>query len=242
MSGILFLMFCMLAVNLGEGNSTVSLSYTHSTEATASDFLPSESSTVTSTPETTQQTSHPTNTHRRSTHTTKTSAAPSDVPRHNVIDTKHCLPILMVTGGLIIACFILLISTFMLAWKVCHLSRRIKSLASNDDLISSADFWTGKSNKVKAKVETEDKEDTVLLGEVDQSAKEENVTANGDRKKTEEGKEKKEEEKEEKREEKEEKEGGEAEGNHDAAAEESSPTEPQEDASSSPPAAATTAD
>lgn len=224
MSGLLFLLCCILTVTRGDGNSTMSSSSADAANITITS-LSSESSTVTSTsssPQLTEQTFHSTSKHLPSMHTTKTSAAPSDVP-HNLIDTKHCLPILVVTGGLIIACAILLISTFMLAWKVCHLSRRVKVLASNDDLLSNTDFWTGKSDKAKAKVETEDREDTVLLGELDHKQSD----ANGDKRKAVEEEKKEEENKEENKEEK---------GNLAAAAEESSSIKPQEDASSSPPA------
>ncbi|XP_075876436.1 uncharacterized protein LOC142884579 [Nelusetta ayraudi] len=245
MSGLLFLLCCMLTVTWGDKISEIthqpSTTVNQNTSEQAS-FFPTNASTLVSTPGVTQLTKHisqPT-----SGQSPKTSA-PDDNSRNNFIDTKHCLPVLMLTGGLIIACTILLISTLMLACQVCHLSGRLKALASDEDLVSSSDYWTGKAKRAKGKVETEDKEDSVLLDEIDQKqgdAKEESVTANGDKKKEEE-EEKKEEEEEKKEEEKKKEEEGEK--KLSVAAEESSSTKPQEDASSSPPAepeAAATAD
>lgn len=225
MSGLLILLCCMLTVTWGDNTSTLSPQLTLNVDQNTSEnatLFPADARTPVITPvgtpgssELTKHTSRPT-----SAHSSKTSAAPDDSARNNFIDTKHCFSVLMLTGGLIIACAILLISTLMLAWKVCHLSGHLKALASDDDLISSADYWTGKAKKDEGKAETEDKEDSVLLSEVNQKqddAKEESVTANGDKKKQEEGEEKKE-------------------GEGEKKLSESSSTKPQEDAPSSPPA------
>lgn len=233
MSGLLFLLCCMLTVTWGE--ETTMVSTPRAEESMSPDLPPTDESSPGSPAESppgstpgsfqwTEQTTLPTH---PSTHMPKSSAAPDDRSPSNLINMKHCLPVLMVSGGLIIACAILLISTLILAWKVCHLSGRLKALASNDDLISSSDFWTGTSKRAKGKAE--DKEDSVLLCELDQKqgetvdVKEESVVANGDKKMEEEEKEK-------------EKEAGEA--KQAVAAEQSSSTKPQEDAPSSPPAEA----
>lgn len=116
------------------------------------------------------------------------STTPSTTP--GFINVKECLPILLVTGGLIICCTILLISTLILTCHVCHLSRQIKALSSSDDdLISNLDYWTGTAKRNKDKSEKpEDKEASVLLGDISQAqdemdaTKEENGTASGDKK------------------------------------------------------------
>ncbi|XP_060911575.1 uncharacterized protein LOC132988285 [Labrus mixtus] len=82
------------------------------------------------------------------------------------------LQVLMVSGGLIILCFILLLSVFLLAWKVCRLNRRIKELSSNADLISTSEYWMGTGKKNKSKSETEPKETTVLMSDMSQTKEE----------------------------------------------------------------------
>ncbi|XP_078122628.1 uncharacterized protein LOC144528079 [Sander vitreus] len=84
-------------------------------------------------------------------------------------EVKECPLTLMVSGGLIIACTILLVSIVVLIWKVCHLNRRIKMLSSNADLISTNDYWMGTAKKNK---ETEAKETTVLMSDISQTQEE----------------------------------------------------------------------
>lgn len=71
-----------------------------------------------------------------------------------------------------IACTILLVSTLLLVCKVCQLSRRIKALSSNVDLISSSEQWEGTGKKDKNKSEAEPKETTVLMTEISQTQEE----------------------------------------------------------------------
>ncbi|XP_070838697.1 uncharacterized protein [Chaetodon trifascialis] len=78
----------------------------------------------------------------------------------------------MVVGGLIIVCTILLLSTLLLACKVCQLSSRIKALSSNTELISSTEYWTGTAKKNKSEPETEPKETSVLMGDISQTQQE----------------------------------------------------------------------
>ncbi|XP_070699907.1 uncharacterized protein [Pempheris klunzingeri] len=85
---------------------------------------------------------------------------------------KECLPVLMVTGGLIIACTILLVSTFLLTWKVCQLSKQIKALGSSGDLISTSEYWIGTAKKNKSKSETEAKETSILMDDMSQMQEE----------------------------------------------------------------------
>ncbi|XP_029304209.1 uncharacterized protein LOC115019032 [Cottoperca gobio] len=82
---------------------------------------------------------------------------------------KEYLSLLMVTGGLIIACAILLFTTLLLIWKVCKLSRRIKMLSSNADLISTSEYWVGTAKRNKSASEKEDKETTVLMSDIIQT-------------------------------------------------------------------------
>ncbi|KAK9536261.1 hypothetical protein VZT92_006060 [Zoarces viviparus] len=83
---------------------------------------------------------------------------------------KECLPVLMVAGGLIVACTILLLSTLLLMCKVCQLSNRVKMLSVNSDLISTSEYWIGQpigtAKKSKSAPETEAKETTVLMADV----------------------------------------------------------------------------
>ncbi|XP_069001714.1 uncharacterized protein [Embiotoca jacksoni] len=80
----------------------------------------------------------------------------------------------MVNGGLIIACTILLISTVLLVWKVCQLSRHVKMLSSNADLVSNSEYWMGTAKKNKKESETEAKETSVLMVDLAQTQEEMN--------------------------------------------------------------------
>lgn len=105
---------------------------------------------------------------------------------------REYFSIFLVTGGLIIACTILLVSTVLLSWKVCQLSRRIKALSSNVELISNSDYWMGSAKRMKRKSEAGPAESNVLmvdLGEAqwktdkEGAAEEEGGMANMDKKK-----------------------------------------------------------
>uniref|UniRef100_A0A3Q4B0R6 Uncharacterized protein n=1 Tax=Mola mola TaxID=94237 RepID=A0A3Q4B0R6_MOLML len=76
---------------------------------------------------------------------------------------REYFSIFLVTGGLIIACTILLVSTVLLSWKVCHLSRRIKALSSNAELISNSDYWMGSAKRMKRKSEAGPADSNVLM-------------------------------------------------------------------------------
>lgn len=104
--------------------------------------------------------------------TTSTTATTTNAPT-GFLTNKACTPVLMVSGGLILACFIFLMSMLLLACKVCQLNRRIKTLRRNDELISNSDFWMGTAKKNKSKSETEAKETTVLLTGLQQTQEEE---------------------------------------------------------------------
>ncbi|XP_034745573.1 uncharacterized protein LOC117955281 [Etheostoma cragini] len=100
-----------------------------------------------------------------------TSRSPATEPPISTIFmfSKECLPMFMVAGGLIIACAILLASIVVLIWKVCQLSRHIKMLSSNADLISTNDYWMG---TVKKNKETEPEETTVLMSDINPTMEE----------------------------------------------------------------------
>ncbi|XP_037603566.1 uncharacterized protein LOC119475178 [Sebastes umbrosus] len=85
---------------------------------------------------------------------------------------KECLPVYMVAGGLIIACAILLLSTLFLMCKVCQLSKRVKMLSDNADLISTSEYWMGTAKRNKSASETEVKETTVLMADIAQTQEE----------------------------------------------------------------------
>ncbi|KAL6099030.1 uncharacterized protein ACO6RY_18034 [Pungitius sinensis] len=85
------------------------------------------------------------------------------------IYSKQCRPVVIVAGGLIIACAILLISTLLLVCKVCQLSIQVKMLSDNADLISTTEYWMGTAKKRKSVSETEAKETTVLMVDIVQT-------------------------------------------------------------------------
>lgn len=80
----------------------------------------------------------------------------------------------MVAGGLILACTILLISTLLLAWKVCQLSRRLKMLSGHSDLMIPAKYW-----KDNNKSDADAKETAVLMGVLNQTRDEAGDGGNG---------------------------------------------------------------
>ncbi|XP_044078421.1 uncharacterized protein LOC122888259 [Siniperca chuatsi] len=105
-------------------------------------------------------------------HTTSPPPGPQPTTTHNsVFYRKECLTVFMVSGGLIIACVILLISTLLLACKVCQLSRDIKVLNSNVDLISNSEYRMG-TKKNKSKSEAEATETSMLMAVVSQTQEE----------------------------------------------------------------------
>ncbi|XP_041808873.1 uncharacterized protein LOC121617723 [Chelmon rostratus] len=118
-----------------------------------------------------------------------TSPSPGGQPfmPNNMFYRKDCLPVLMVAGGLIIVCTILLLSTLLLACRVCQLSGRIKALSSNPDLISTSQYWVGTAKKNKNKPDTEPKETSVLIADVSQTRQENGATEEEEGKVNEEG-------------------------------------------------------
>ncbi|KAK1883026.1 Translation initiation factor IF-2 [Dissostichus eleginoides] len=133
----------------------------HTSEANIQSESPSPVSLVFSS----HSTSMSSGTHRPTTISTTTTSttAPFNMYR------KECLPLFMVSGGLIIACTILLVSTLLLIWKVCQQSRRIKALSSNADLISTSEYWMGTAKRNKSASELEAKENTVLMSDIGQT-------------------------------------------------------------------------
>lgn len=63
-------------------------------------------------------------------------------------------PVLLLVGGLIIACTILILSTLVLAWKVCLLSKRVSALSSSADLISQTECTRGTAARKSSVSET----------------------------------------------------------------------------------------
>lgn len=75
----------------------------------------------------------------------------------------------MVTGGLLIACTVLLVSTLCLSCKVYRLRRRLEALGSNVDLIST-EYCTGTGKKNKGNFEEEPRVTTMLMEDLCQEA------------------------------------------------------------------------
>ncbi|XP_008282824.1 uncharacterized protein DDB_G0271670 [Stegastes partitus] len=99
--------------------------------------------------------------------TTKTTTTISSSP-NEIFQIKECRSALIVSAGLILACVIFLITTLFLACRTCQLSRRLKRLGANADLISNSEYWMGTAKKDKSKSDTEGKETTVLMSDLTQ--------------------------------------------------------------------------
>lgn len=88
--------------------------------------------------------------------------------------------LLMVTGGLVVLCTILLVLCVMLACQVCHLKRRMpvsqgggsRQVRSNVDLVSNSAMWGTAQRNKDAWPEGETSETSVLMKELDQTRKE----------------------------------------------------------------------
>ncbi|XP_035522542.1 uncharacterized protein LOC118331605 [Morone saxatilis] len=241
MNGLLVLLYCIEILGPLLCGAQVTTNFESTQQDSQNDSTSASSSTSdgmsTHLPTTTTTVS-------QSSNSPSTSPSPSPGPQpttpntNNTFFSRDCLPVLMVTGGLILACTILLVSTLLLAWKVCHLSRRIKALSSNADLISNPEYFMGTDKKNKSKPEeTEAKETSVLMSDISQSQEE---RGNGTTK--EEGEKVNEDEKmgEEKKKEVEDTANGE-EASTTPVAESSSPPKPQEEATDSQPTPAVAA-
>lgn len=102
---------------------------------------------------------------------TTTTTTPTSAPRSNniLLFKSECFPVIMVAGGLILACTILFISTLILSWKVCQLSRHLKMLNSNTDLISNSENWMVTAKTDKNRSEPEAKETSMLMADINQT-------------------------------------------------------------------------
>lgn len=64
-----------------------------------------------------------------------------------------------------LACTVLLLSTLVLAWKVCLLSKRVSALSSNADLISQTERRQGTTVKKSSLSEAEPMEGSALMAD-----------------------------------------------------------------------------
>ncbi|XP_018546626.1 uncharacterized protein LOC108893229 [Lates calcarifer] len=198
MNGLLPLLYCIgilgallcgvqgnVQVNTGEDNSDSQTPQMHSAESrlqenntaastpTAAGGVNSSASTETA--DTRSSSTSPSSGpyHPATPATTATTATPATTATTAsslaVFYRKEWFTVLMVAGGLIIACVILLLCTLMLACKVCQLSRRLKMLSSSADLISGSEYWVGMAKKNKDKSETEAKETSMLMADLNQT-------------------------------------------------------------------------
>ncbi|XP_033970341.1 uncharacterized protein DDB_G0284459-like [Trematomus bernacchii] len=155
-----------------EDNSTADSTSTTFQKTSLSDHtseanIQSESPSPVSLDFSSHSTSMSSGTHRPTTTTTTTTSTTTPFNMY-----RECLPLFMVSGGLIIACTILLVSTLLLIWKVCQQSRRIKALSSNADLFSTSEYWMGTAKRNKSASEPEAKENTVLMSDIGQTQEE----------------------------------------------------------------------
>lgn len=82
-----------------------------------------------------------------------------------VLDTHKCIPLVILTGSLILICLILLLSTSMLTCKVYQMSKRIRMLGSDFAKQMESD------GKYKGNLETEAKETSMLLTDLNETRK-----------------------------------------------------------------------
>lgn len=73
---------------------------------------------------------------------------------------ERCLPVFLLVGGLIVACTVLIVSTLVLAWKVCLLSQRVGALSRRTEPIGQAGCERGPTGKKSRLSETELREST----------------------------------------------------------------------------------
>ncbi|TNN86805.1 hypothetical protein EYF80_002988 [Liparis tanakae] len=101
--------------------------------------------------------------------TAATTAATAATSPIDMFFKKECGLVSMTAGGLIIACTVLLMSTLLLMGKVCRLSRRVKMLSANSDLISISEYWMGSAKRSKSAPETNGDETAVLMADMGQT-------------------------------------------------------------------------
>lgn len=168
---IIFVFYCVLSFYEASVISVPTSASPNQTEAS-----PNQTE---STPQSSASSSHPTTTvptpradldHSGKVQPTK--GCPTATPAYNeLFDNKLEL---MVAGGLILACTILLISTLLLACKVCQLSRRLKMLSGHSDPVVPTKY--GKDNN---KSDADAKETAVLMDDLNQTRDEAGDGGNG---------------------------------------------------------------
>ncbi|XP_013992942.1 uncharacterized protein [Salmo salar] len=108
----------------------------------------------------------------------KAQTSPTSSPCPScLLDKEVATILLMVTGGLVVLCTILLVSTVVLSCQVCHLKRqpRISSrpTRSNVDLVSGTGYW-GTGQRTKEKPDSEPSETSLMMAELKQTQEGEN--------------------------------------------------------------------
>ncbi|XP_054482406.1 serine-rich adhesin for platelets-like [Anoplopoma fimbria] len=178
MKGLLFLLICIEILGALYGALNISTTAVSTSSHATSDSI-SVASSLKAVPMVSSRPSTPPSPHKQSitsttttratsTRATSTRATSTSTPI-NMFNMKECRPVFIVAGGLIIACTILLISTLLLIYKVCRMSRRIKTLSNDNDLISTSEYWMETAKKSKGASETEAKETTVLMADINQT-------------------------------------------------------------------------
>ncbi|XP_026226057.1 uncharacterized protein LOC113169113 [Anabas testudineus] len=166
MYGFLFLLcsFGILTVQ-AENNSLDDLSTTQPKTAPpeASSLMTNQSSSKLTTSSPIPSTS------LRNKQSTATTSTTTTTPKSIIQKFEECFLCFSVAGGLIVACAVLLISTLTLACKVCQLSRRLRRLSINSDLISNSEYKIGTAEKDKDKCEQEVKETSMLMSDMGQA-------------------------------------------------------------------------
>ncbi|XP_040006866.1 uncharacterized protein LOC120802782 [Xiphias gladius] len=187
MSGLLLLMYCIeiLGAQLCEAQGSKEIAMGDTTPTGQESLLPTIQDNSSASPahlaSASMGVSEASSLMNTETITALYSTLPAPAPKYPMTPTttttvpnrlfyrEECLTVFMVSGGLIIGCSILLISTLLLTWKVWQLSRRLKMLSNNADMISNSEYWMGTAKKHKSNSETEAKETSILMADFSQT-------------------------------------------------------------------------
>ncbi|CAB1420514.1 unnamed protein product [Pleuronectes platessa] len=182
MNGLLLLFYCLeiLAARLcgadGTKENTTSLSTAQSSisASTSPDLITAETSEASSLRSSETFTTVSVLSSSRSPAATsvpppKTTTTSTTVAPHWGTYRRECHALYLVSGGLIIVCTVLLVSSLMLTCKVRHLSRRLQALSGDADLISNSEFWMGSARRNKSRSGPEAKETKVLMTDFSQT-------------------------------------------------------------------------
>ncbi|XP_010899851.1 uncharacterized protein LOC105028665 [Esox lucius] len=149
-----------------ELNTIMSSSETFSSNQANNDASPSTSS-----PKPTSRTTSPANTQT----TPRANSIPLTTARECLFEKREGGIVLMVMGGLVVLCTVLLVCTLALSFQVCHLKHHRRSgtssrpTRSNIDLVSAGHWGTSQRAKERPGFDAEMAEASPLIAELKQT-------------------------------------------------------------------------